>query len=69
MPVINIKVANNSLKDKDKELLITKITDVVSDVLKKDPATTFVLIQEIGTENFGVGGETVAKRIAKGAAL
>lgn len=69
MPYINIKVANNELDYVLKCELVEQITKVVTDVLGKDPATTFVVIEEIGTDNWGVGGKTVTERIDAGAEL
>lgn len=34
-------------------------------VLDKDPATTFVVIDEVETDNWGVAGETVFLRYEK----
>ena len=34
-------------------------------MLNKNPATTFVIIEEVETDNWGVGGETVTARNAK----
>jgi len=31
-------------------------------VLAKDPATTFVIIDEVDTDNWGVAGQTVTER-------
>jgi 4-oxalocrotonate tautomerase len=35
------------------------------DVLGKNPATTVVVIHEVDTDNWGVGGETVTARRAR----
>jgi 4-oxalocrotonate tautomerase len=35
------------------------------DVLDKNPETTFVLIDELSEDNWGIGGETVALRKQK----
>jgi len=36
--------------------LIKGATDLLEDVLNKDPNLTFVIIQEVELENWGVGG-------------
>jgi 4-oxalocrotonate tautomerase len=36
------------------------------EVLGKNPATTVVIIEEVEADNWGVGGETVAARRARG---
>ncbi|MGD8416731.1 MAG: tautomerase family protein, partial [Pseudomonadales bacterium] len=32
------------------------------DVLGKDPATTFVVVEEVSTDNWGVAGQSVTDR-------
>ncbi|MCX5149321.1 4-oxalocrotonate tautomerase family protein [Streptomyces sp. NBC_00320] len=36
--------------------IIAGVTDLLVRVLDKDPATTFVLIDEVASEDWGVGG-------------
>jgi 4-oxalocrotonate tautomerase len=48
-----------------KAALIKGITDLLFDVLKKDPSTTFVVIDEVDMDNWGVSGETVTKLRSK----
>ncbi|MDA1069526.1 MAG: tautomerase family protein [Verrucomicrobia bacterium] len=40
-------------------------TQLLVDVLGKNPATTVVIIEEVSTDNWGVGGETVTERRKK----
>ncbi|MGY4655434.1 4-oxalocrotonate tautomerase family enzyme [Ewingella americana] len=35
-------------------------------VLNKDPQTTFVIIDEVDTDNWGVAGETITQRRKRG---
>ena len=35
------------------------VTDLLVKVLHKNPATTVVVIEEVETDNWGIGGETV----------
>lgn len=42
--------------------LITGVTDLLADVLGKNPTTTVVVIDEVDTDNWGIGGESVTKR-------
>jgi 4-oxalocrotonate tautomerase len=37
------------------------------DVLGKNPQTTVVVIDEVDTDNWGIGGEPVTQRRARGA--
>jgi 4-oxalocrotonate tautomerase len=44
-----------------KEALIKGVTDLLVQVLHKNPATTFVVIEEVDTNNWGVAGMSVTK--------
>ncbi|MEE8484191.1 MAG: 4-oxalocrotonate tautomerase family protein [Nitrospinota bacterium] len=59
MPYVNIKVTREGVTPKQKEELIKGVTTLLSDVLGKNPKTTFVVIDEIDTDNWGIGGESV----------
>ena len=59
MPYVNIKVTREGVTAEQKEKLIRGATELLRDVLGKPPSTTFVVIDEIDTDNWGVGGETV----------
>lgn len=62
MPYINIQVTREGVTSKQKAALIQGATDLVVKILNKDPATTFVIINEVDTDNWGVAGETVTAR-------
>lgn len=61
MPYINIKVTreNGEPTKEQKEQLIEGATRLVSEVLGKNRATTFVIIEEVETDNWGIGGESI----------
>lgn len=59
MPYVNIKVTKEGVTAEQKSELIKGATDLLVKVLGKDPRTTFVVIDEVDTDNWGVGGETV----------
>lgn len=59
MPYVNIKITKEGVTKEDKEKLISGVTDLLSKVLNKNPATTFVVIDEVETDNWGIGGELV----------
>ena len=61
MPYVNIKVTREGVTTEQKELLIRETTAMLERVLNKDPQTTHVVIDEIETDNWGVGGETVTR--------
>lgn len=57
MPYINIKVTDEEVTQEQKRLLIKGATQLVVDILNKDPKTTHVVIDEIPVINWGVNGE------------
>lgn len=61
MPYVNIKVTNEGLTKEKKAALIKGATQLLSDVLGKNPATTFVIIEEVETDNWGIAGEPVTE--------
>ena len=46
--------------------LIKGATELLVDVLGKNPQTTVVVIEEVETDNWGIGGESVTARRKKG---
>ena len=56
MPYVNIKITNEGASTQQKAALIKGVTDLLVDVLDKNPATTFVVIDEVDTEHWGIGG-------------
>ena len=61
MPYVNIQVTREGVTSEQKAQLIKGATDLLVDVLQKTPATTFVVIEEVDMENWGVGGLPVAE--------
>jgi 4-oxalocrotonate tautomerase len=61
MPYVNIKITNEGVSKKQKEQLISGATQLLVDVLAKNPATTVVVIDEVETDNWGVGGKQVTE--------
>ena len=66
MPYVNIKITKEGASPEQKAALIKGVTILLSDVLEKTPATTFVVIDEVETDNWGIGGESVTVRRKKG---
>lgn len=62
MPYINIQVTRDGVTAEQKQALIRGATDLVVRVLDKDPEHTLVVIDEIDTDNWGLGGESVTRR-------
>lgn len=56
MPYVNIKVTREGVTADQKAALISGVTDLLVRVLEKSPATTFVVIDEVALEDWGIGG-------------
>jgi len=61
MPYVNIKVTDENVSNEQKQALIKGVTQLLVDVLNKKPASTFVIIDEINTDNWGIGFDQVTK--------
>ena len=59
MPYINIKITREGATREQKAELIGGVTDLMVRVLDKSPATTFVVIDEVEMEDWGIGGMPV----------
>ena len=56
MPYVNIKITREGATREQKAELIAGVTDLLVKVLNKSPATTFVVVDEVELEDWGVGG-------------
>lgn len=61
MPYVNIRVTREGVTPEQKRQLIEGATQLLVDVLGKNPATTFVIIDEVDTDNWGVAGQQVTE--------
>lgn len=75
MPYVNIKVTregtapgSSATTPEQKRALIKGVSDLLYQVMGKDPATTFVVIDEVELDNWGVGGVTTREYRARLAA-
>lgn len=59
MPFVNIKITKEGATAEKKAELVKGVTDLLVSVLDKNPKTTVVVIEEVDTDNWGIGGETV----------
>jgi 4-oxalocrotonate tautomerase len=62
MPYVNIQVTRDGVTRAQKTALIKGVTDLLVSVLGKNPQTTVVVIDEVDTDNWGIGGESVSER-------
>lgn len=60
MPYVRIEVTREGVTRKHKQQLIKGVTDLITDVLNKDPHLTHVVIQEIELDNWGCAGDQVS---------
>lgn len=56
MPIVTIQITREGTTPDQKAALIKGATDLLVNVLNKPPALTFVVIQEVDLEDWGVGG-------------
>lgn len=66
MPYVNIKITKEGLTAEKKAELIKAVTELLHTLLGKNPQTTVIVIDEVDTDNWGIGGETVTERRKKG---
>jgi 4-oxalocrotonate tautomerase len=66
MPYVNIRITREGATAVQKAELIKGATRLLVDVLGKNPQTTVVVIDEVDTDNWGIGGETVTSRRKRG---
>ena len=62
MPYVHIRITDEGVTAEQKKQLIAGVTQLLQDVLGKNPATTFVIIDEVPTDNWGIAGESVTDR-------
>ena len=62
MPYVNFKLTPEGLTAEKKAVLIKAVTDLLKKELGKNPETTFVIIDEVETDNWGIGGQSVTER-------
>ena len=59
MPYVKIQITREGATREQKARLIRGATDLLVQVLDKNPATTFVVIEEVETDHWGIAGNTV----------
>ncbi|OOX93191.1 tautomerase [Campylobacter coli] len=63
MPFVNIRITkeNGEPTNEQKQELIAEVTDLLARVLNKNKASTVVIIDEIDTDNYGLGGKSITQ--------
>ena len=59
MPYITVE--SGTLSDKQKELLIKRLTEVSSEIMRVPQEFFVTTIKEVSDKNFGIGGKTIDK--------
>lgn len=62
MPYVNIKITNEGATKEQKRQLVSGVTELLATILGKNPATTVIVIDEVETDSWGIGGELVTDR-------
>ena len=62
MPYVNVKITREGATAEQKAEVIRRVTQILVEVLGKNPETTVVVIEEVDTGNWGIGGRTVTER-------
>ncbi len=68
MPYINIKMTkeDGGATPKQKEELIKGVTELFAEIFGRGDKSAVVIIDEVSTDNYGIGGETITKTREKG---
>ncbi|XZF15694.1 tautomerase family protein [Chitinophagaceae bacterium MMS25-I14] len=66
MPYIKIEVTREGVTREQKQAIIKGVTDLMTNILNKDPQLTHVVIQEIELDDWGFAGEQVSVLREKG---
>ncbi|WP_375651014.1 2-hydroxymuconate tautomerase family protein [Bartonella sp. OT172YNZD] len=61
MPYINIKITNEGVTSEQKRQLIEGATQLLVNILNKNPKTTVVVIDEVETDNWGIDGVPITE--------
>lgn len=62
MPYVNIKLTKDGLNKEVKQALVEGVTELLVKLLNKNPETTVIVIDEVDTDNWGIGGRLVTDR-------
>ncbi len=66
MPYVKLELTREGVTREQKQKLISGITNLITEILNKDPHLTHVVIQEIELDDWGYAGEQVSVLREKG---
>lgn len=61
MPYINIQVTDEGVTRAQKQALIAGVAKLMAEVLQKPAHLTFTVIEEVATDNWGIGYDQVSE--------
>ena len=61
MPIVQIQLSPPGVTAEQKQRLIEGVTELLTEVLQKDPKLTHIVIHEIATDNWGFDGKQVSQ--------
>ena len=63
MPYVNIKITKEkeAVSAEQKRALIAGVTKLLGDTLQRDASRTVVVIEEVSTDDYGFGGESITE--------
>ena len=61
MPDVNIRITDDNVTKEQTSRLIQGATQLMVDVLNKNPATTVVVMDEVNTDNWEIGSKCVTE--------
>lgn len=61
MPYVNIQLTDEGMSREKKAELIKATSNMLETIMNKPASTTFVVIEEVPEESWGVGGVSVAE--------
>jgi 4-oxalocrotonate tautomerase len=56
MPYVNVRITREGATQQQKAEIIADVTSSLYRVLGKDPSVTFVVIDEVDLDDWGIGG-------------
>ena len=66
MPYVNIKITKEATTKEQKQKLVSGVTELLEKILGKNPKTTFVIIEEIPCDNWGIDNTLVSDKRQSG---
>jgi 4-oxalocrotonate tautomerase len=67
MPYVNVQITREGATAEQKARIIKGVTELLVEVLGKNPATTHVIIDEVEMDDWGIGGLPVRQYRASAA--